>query len=112
MTRRLLAALGAGVLAAAVWAGSAAPARAQGPAPSYTPISRYFYYPYSYFPHSYWPTMSPRWPESPGAHATGYKPCPPPAYMAYPPFHEPIWRYELWQPQSYYRGFHFWLDQF
>ena len=37
---------------------------------------------------------------------------PPPAYMAFPPFHEPNWRYELWQPQKYYRGFHFWLDQF
>jgi hypothetical protein len=32
--------------------------------------------------------------------------------MAYPPFLEPGWRYELWQPMKYYRGSHFWLDQF
>jgi hypothetical protein len=32
--------------------------------------------------------------------------------MAYPPFLEHRWRFELWQPQRYYRGFHFWLDQF
>jgi hypothetical protein len=32
--------------------------------------------------------------------------------MAYPPFHEPGWRYELWTPMKWYRGSHFWLDQF
>jgi hypothetical protein len=32
--------------------------------------------------------------------------------MAYPPFLEPTWRYELWTPMKYYRGNHFWLDQF
>ena len=36
---------------------------------------------------------------------------PAPAYMAYPPFREPGWRYEMWSPQKYYRGHHFWLDQ-
>jgi len=36
----------------------------------------------------------------------------PPAYQAYPPFKEPGWRYELWTPMKYYRGSHFWLDQF
>ena len=36
----------------------------------------------------------------------------PPPYMAYPPFLEPHWRYEAFEPQKYYRGFHFWLDQF
>jgi hypothetical protein len=111
MTRRLLLSLFAGVLAAAVWSTSAAPARAQMPASSYTPISHYFYYPYYYFPHSYWPAMSPRWPEPPSAYANGFHPSPYPAYMAYPPFKEPHWRYEFWEPQSYYRGFHFWLDQ-
>jgi len=110
MTRRLGPALCAGVLAVVLWPGLATPARAQGP--GYTTLPRYYYYPYYYFPHNYWPGMSPRWPESPSAHATGYHPTPPPAYMAYPPFQEPNWRYELWQPQSYYRGFHFWLDQF
>ena len=34
------------------------------------------------------------------------------AYMAYPAFREPHWRYELFEPQKYYRGHHFWLDQF
>lgn len=65
------------------------------------------YYPYYYFPHSYWPQQSPQWPEPKGAPYVR-----PPAYMAYPPFKEPNWRYELWQPQKYYRGSHFWLDQF
>jgi len=36
----------------------------------------------------------------------------PPAYMAYPPFKEPNWHYMLWMPHKYYRGNHFWLDQF
>jgi hypothetical protein len=111
MTRRVSLALFAGVLAAALWSGSAAPARAQSASPSYTPVSRYFYYPYWYFPHSYWPSMSPKWPE-PIISDVGYHPSRPPAYMAFPPFKEPTWRYELWEPQSYYRGFHFWLDQF
>jgi hypothetical protein len=51
--------------------------------------------------------MTPKWPEPPGA---PYQP--PPAYMAYPPFKEPYWRYEYMEPQRFYRGFHFWLDQF
>jgi hypothetical protein len=109
MTRRLSLAVAAGVLALAL--GSAAPARAQSYGQPYTPLNRFSYYPYYYFPHSYWPGMSPRWPEPVPAQAAGYCPKPPPAYMAYPPFIEPMWRYELWQPQSYYRGFHFWLDQ-
>jgi hypothetical protein len=67
----------------------------------------YFHYPYSYFPHSYWPNQGPKWPEPVGAPYQR-----PPAYMAYPAFKEPHWRYELWTPQTYYRGFHFWLDQF
>lgn len=68
---------------------------------------QYYHYPYWYFPHNYWPTTGQKWPEKPGD-AYMY----PPAYMAYPPFHEPHWRYNLWAPRSYYRGFHFWLDQF
>jgi hypothetical protein len=67
----------------------------------------FYYYPYYYFPHSYWPVTSPRWPEAPGQHYMK-----PPAYMAYPPFQEPYFRYEAWQPAKYYSGFHFWLDQF
>jgi hypothetical protein len=70
-------------------------------------FQRFYYYPYYYFPHNYWPASSPRWPEAPGQPYMK-----PPAYMAFPPFHEPNWRYEAWQPQKYYRGFHFWLDQF
>jgi hypothetical protein len=30
----------------------------------------------------------------------------------YPAFKEPNWHYDLWERKSYYRGFHFWLDQF
>jgi hypothetical protein len=111
MTRRLTPALLAGVLVAAVWSGSAAPARAQTVPPSYTPISRYYYYPYWYFQHNYWPTMSPRWPEPVTNYANGWYPVRPPAYMAYPPFQEPTWHYEFFSKQPYHRGAHFWLDQ-
>jgi hypothetical protein len=95
-------------LTLAAFAGSAAPAQAQ----QYQyftgyQLNRYYYYPYVYFPHNYWPAMGPRWPEAPGQPYMR-----PPAYMAYPPFREPNWRYEMQQPQKYYRGFHFWLDQF
>lgn len=69
--------------------------------------SRYYYYPYYYFPHNYWPSQGPQWPEHPRSPYMA-----PPAYMAYPPFLEPNWRHELWTPMKYYRGFHFWLDQF
>src|SRR3954467_9495775 len=70
-------------------------------------LDRYYYYPYYLFPHNYWPQASATWPERPGQH---YQP--PPAYMAYPPFHEPHWRYDLHERKSHYRGFHFWLDAF
>jgi hypothetical protein len=73
----------------------------------YHSLNNFWYYPYYYFPANYWPMMSPRWPEPVGSHYQR-----PPAYMAYPPFREPHWRYEWWEPQRYYRGFHFWLDVF
>jgi hypothetical protein len=71
------------------------------------PLPRYSYYPYVYFPHSYWPAYSPQYPEPKGSPYVR-----PPAYMAYPPFKEPGWRYELFTPMKYYRGHHFFLDQF
>jgi hypothetical protein len=74
--------------------------------PSYQ-LNRFYYYPYQYFPHNYWPMTSPKWPEAPGM---PYMRAP--AYQAYPAFREPNWRYEMWQPQKYHRGSHFWLDQF
>jgi hypothetical protein len=70
-------------------------------------MGKFWYYPYYYYPHNYWPTESCPWPERPGEPYVR-----PPAYMAYPPFLEPHWRYEWYVPQKYYRGFHFWLDQF
>ena len=100
MTRTCLA-VAAG---AALWAASAAPASAQTSSP---PLTQFHYYPYHYFPHSYWPANSPQWPE--GRNQPYVRP---PAYQAYPPFLEPGWRYGLWQPMKYYRGNHFWLDQF
>jgi hypothetical protein len=101
MRRRTLALL-ACVLGLGLWAGSASPARAQD-----YQMGRFFYYPYYYFPHSYWPTTGPRWPEPIGAHYVR-----PPAYMTYPPFIEPHWRNDWYEPHPYHRGFHFWLDQF
>jgi hypothetical protein len=70
-------------------------------------LGKFYYYPFYYYPHSYWPTQSCPWPERPGEAYMR-----PPAYMTYPPFLEPNWRYEWNTPQKYYRGFHFWLDQF
>ena len=102
MARRWLPTLLGVVLGAALWSG-ATPARAQD-APQ---LPRFFYYPYYYYPHSYWPTQSPQWPEPAGAPYQR-----PPGYMAYPPFLEPRWRYELFKPAKYYSGSPFWLDQF
>src|SRR5437879_5538798 len=102
MRRRMRVLLAAGLLAIGLWLGSATPAEAQ----NYN-MDRFFYYPYHYYPHSYWPVMTPTWPERPGE---PYKV--PPAYMAYPPFHEPHWRYDLHERMPHYRGFHFWLDAF
>lgn len=97
----------------AVFASLALAVRAQGqvvqptlPTQAYV-LNRFYYYPFYYFPHNYWPATSPRYPEAPGM---PYQP--PPAYMAYPPFKEPNWHYDLWSAMPYYRGFHFWLDQF
>lgn len=118
MFRRMLPGLLTGVLGLGLWAGSATPARAQNyaaydyaayrfPAVQHYEINRFFNYPYYYFPANYWRGMSPTWPEAQG------KPyMRPPAYMAYPPFKEPHWRYEYWMPQLYHRGFHFMLDIF
>ena len=100
--RRWSLAVAAGLLGLAFGSGPAAPARGQDAG-----MGKYFYYPYYFFPHNYWPSMGPPWPEPPGAPYLR-----PPAYMAYPPFREPHWRYEMWMPQKYYRGFHHWLDQF
>ena len=102
MTRGLLARLAVTAGVFAVLAGGAGSASAQEP-----PMPRMSYYPYYYFPHSYWPALSPQYPEAPGQPYQR-----PPAYMAYPPFKEPGWRYELWTPHKWYRGNHFWLDQF
>ena len=102
MFRRWIPCLITGLLAVSCWDALKSPVQAQ----NFTP-DRYFHYPYYYFPHNYWPMTGPKWPEPPGAPYV-----PPPAYMAYPPFREPHWRYEWWQAQLYYRGSHFWLDQF
>lgn len=90
-------------LAVAVVAGAVAPTASAQDAP----LPRAFYYPYQYFPHNYWPANSPQYPEAKGSPYMR-----PPAYMAYPPYRQAGWRYELWTPMKYYRGHHFWLDQF
>jgi hypothetical protein len=102
MTQTWIARLTGAAAVVVLWVGSASPAAAQEP-----PLPKYFYYPYHYFPHSYWPALSPKYPEP-----IGHPYVRPPAYMAYPPFLEPGWRYELWTPMKWHRGHHFWLDQF
>jgi len=93
----------AAVLLLSLWGASSASAQSV----DYYNIGRYFYYPHYYYPHNHWPDQGPHWPERPGEPYMK-----PPAYMTYPPFAEPHWRYEYMQHQPYYRGFHFWLDQF
>ena len=100
--KRLVLAVSAVVLGVGLWSGAASPAWADD-----LSIGRYYYYPFYYFPHNYWPQQGPQWPEPPGAPYMR-----PPAWMAYPPFLEPYWRYEAWKPMRFYRGSHFWLDQF
>jgi len=103
-------ALCGGLFAAVIFLGLARSAGAQHPQYHYYTgyqLNKWYYYPYQYFPHSYWPAQSPRWPEGPGQPYMK-----PPAYQTYPAFHQENWRYEMWQPQRYYRGNHFWLDQF
>ena len=107
MSKRWLRALCAGVLGLGLWC-TEAPAQVPQGAPTQAyQLNRFYYYPYYYFPHNYWPAMGPRYPETPGMPYQR-----PPAYMAYPPFKEPNWHYDLWSAMPYYRGFHFWLDQF
>jgi hypothetical protein len=101
LRRRILMAL-ALALGFLFLAESATPARAQ----EYN-LNPFWYYPYYYFPQNFWPVMGPKYPEPPG---TPYRP--PPAYMTYPAFREPNWHYDLWSRMPYYRGSHFWLDQF
>jgi len=102
MIRRILARVAFVAAIALMWVASSSSVQATDPT-----LPKMFYYPYHYFPHSYWPGMSPQYPEAKGSPYMR-----PPAYMAYPAFLEPGWRYELWTPMKYYRGHHFWLDQF
>src|SRR2546430_17013838 len=102
MNRRFVFLVLGGLLALGAWAGFAQPAHAEN-----APLNRFYHYPYYYFPHNYWPSMGPQWPEPPG---TPYRPAP--AYMDYPPFAEPYWRYEWMEPLRFHRAFHFWLDVF
>jgi hypothetical protein len=83
MLRRLFLPLLAAVLGLALGLAAAEPAQAQFQDPS-----RFIHYPYFYYPHNYWPATSPQYPEPLGAPYMR-----PPAYMAYPPFLAPGWRY-------------------
>ena len=98
MLRRSLTLLGLGLLTATLWLAPASSARADD-------VMRMYHYPYYYFPHNYYPNQV-TWPDYRQKFQL------PPAYMAYPPFHDPTFRYEMWTNHRYYRGFHFWLDQF
>ena len=84
---KFLAAVGA----LGLWIGASAPVQAAGNEP---PLPRMYYYPYSYFPHNYWPAQSPQYPEP-----KGHPYVKPPAYMAYPAFREPGWRYDALLPR-------------
>ncbi len=102
MLRRWLSALLPCLFGLALWAGAPTAAHAQQ-----FEMNRFFYYPYYYFPGTYWPMQGPKWPEP-----VGQPYMRPPAYMAFPPFQEPYWRYDYYKPTKYYRGSHFLLDVF
>jgi hypothetical protein len=87
-----------GLLLAGLWLGAAAPASGQD-------INRYYHYPFYSFPHNYAPNYS-NWPD----HRLQFQPAP--AYMAYPPYLDSRFRYDLFQNLRYHRGHHFFLDQF
>ncbi len=94
----LVAQLALGLLGVGVTLAEPAAARAGD-------IDRMYHYPFYYYPHMYWPAQQ-QWPDR-------RKPFqPPPKYMAYPPYLDTNFHYELWRPHRYYKGFHFWLDQF
>jgi len=88
----------AAVLGLGLFGGGATPAKADD-------INRLYHYPYYYFPHNYWPNYQP-WPV-PGRH---FQPAP--AWMAYPPYLDVNFTYPLFESKRYYRGHHFFLDQF
>lgn len=98
MTRRSFPVLMAGVLSLVLSLSSATPAQAQD-------HLRYWHYPYQYFPHSYYPNYT-LWPDPRVPFQR------PPAYMSYPPYRDPNWRYDLFEHKRYYRGNGFFLDQF
>jgi hypothetical protein len=86
------------LLALGLWSGVTATAQADDP-------MRLYHYPYTYYPFDYQPLYY-HWPDS----RQSFQPAPP--YMYYPPYRVPSWRYEFWEYQRYYRGNHFFLDQF
>jgi len=100
MLRRFAFRLGGLALGLACWLHLPAAVQAQAQDPT-----RYYYYPYYYFPHNYVPNQI-KWPDPKQPFQR------PPAYMAYPPYQDPLFRYELFEHKKYYKGFHFWLDQF
>lgn len=68
-------------------------------------INRMYHYPYYYYPHNYAPNYQ-RFPQ-PGAHFQRA-----PSWMAYPPYLDQNFSYPLFENKRYYRGNHFFLDQF
>ena len=68
-------------------------------------VDRMYRYPYYYYPHNYWPTQE-KWPDAKKSFQR------PPRWMSTPQYLSPEYRYELQRPMRYYRGSHFWLDQF
>ena len=99
MLRRIVLGLLLVAVVAGLWLGTSNPVQADDQ------TTRFYHYPYYYFPHNYWPNAV----KYPDARVPYQQP---PAYMAYPPFLDTEFRYEMWQNQRYHRGFHFWLDQF
>lgn len=98
MLRRPILILAGLMLLATLWLVPTSPAPA-------TDYMIYYYYPYQYFSHNYWPNYV-RWPDP----RIPFQAAPP--YMAYPQVRDELYHYSILQNRRYYRGFHFFLDQF
>lgn len=95
---RGLSLVGGALLAVGLWLGMPAASHAQD-------VQRFYHYPFYYFPHSYAPNYV-RWPDP----RLQFQPAP--AYMAYPPYLDNRFRYDMFETKRFHRGFHFFLDQF
>jgi hypothetical protein len=99
MMRRGLPLLAAGLLGLGLWLAQPTKAVADD-----QPM-RLYHWPFQYYPQTYWPNQV-KWPDPRQQFQL------PPTYMSYPLQRDNWYRYEILENRRYYRGHHFFLDQF